>query len=501
MSLGLTSAAGSSTTGSSPTELRWRSVPAKAIRAALLRSDCSTSPSGLQLQGASIVGSLDLSRAKVACPIVLTDCYFDSPIVLDRADLALVDLSDSTFPALTAVGAKFSASVIIERVAAQGAVSFLGCKISGSLLAQGATINAKGQVALSIEGARVERIINLMETRIRGAVRGHGAEIDGQIRLNHASLENDGMQVIGLDNARIANNLDMSGMTATGPINLSGASLSSFLIMRDSIIEPGRESYSIYAEGLIVNHLDLTGADKAMARVVLRAAQINSLRTPLHGVAWSPGILVAQGWKINAAFGALVTDRRAASRWLGSDLLSPFSPQPWHELANLYESHGQLADARWLRIKAARRTTRAAPWYGKLSRWLYGGLVGHGYRPWLAAAWLIVVIVATSLLVDVNARHFAPSAPSAAAMSAAAPVLQRIDGETSSSDLNPNYPTLQPALYSIDFLLPVSSGAQVNSWRVTDAASVSISLAVLKIVAWVLGALLLAGVTGLLRRT
>jgi len=120
--------------------------------------------------------------------------------------------------------------------------------------------------------------------------------------------------------------------------------------------------------------------------------------------------LSASEWRLGDIRGGIRHDRKAAADWLSSHNGQEFVPQPWHELANLYERNGQPADARWMRRKAAQGVTRTSPWWLKPIRWLYGGLTGHGYSPLRAAGWLVLAIVFSGIIVTANAAVFTPTA-------------------------------------------------------------------------------------------
>jgi len=129
--------------------------------------------------------------------------------------------------------------------------------------------------------------------------------------------------------------------------------------------------------------------------------------TPSLPHRWSPR-LASRG-----PIGGLRTDRKAAARWLAS--APQFVPQPWHELAQVYDRNrnGQPADARFLRLSAAHKTTRQAPWWSQPPRRGLRLLVGYGYLPLLAGAWLLAAILDAFLIISTQANSFLPSNPTA----------------------------------------------------------------------------------------
>jgi hypothetical protein len=184
------------------------------------------------------------------------------------------------------------------------------------------------------------------------------------------------------------------------------------------------------------------------------------------------------------------------------------SVQPWHALAAVYDRNGQPADARRLRLAAAVRVTRNAPWPTKLVRTIYLGVVGNGYYPLLAGLWLLVAVIAGIGLVANNRAEFVPTnigvhdkATSAQARQTKSPVPTPITAATPCNQ-HPDYPCLNPLTYTVSTMVP-TLGTTAPDWALrSDAASwLTIALISTKLVAWVLGVLLLAGVTGLLQKT
>jgi hypothetical protein len=203
---------------------------------------------------------------------------------------------------------------------------------------------------------------------------------------------------------------------------------------------------------------------------------------------------------------------RAAAEWLsgtGSGENSEFVAQPWHELASVYDRNGQPADARWLGREAARGVTRTSRPGPKLVRWIYGALTGHGYYPLRAAFWLVLVVLVTMSIVATHRADFAPTATNRAAWKPNVPASQSaepITGATPCDQLKDPATCLNPVLWSFDNVLPGTlATGQAAVWTPNAAQGwsqwVPYTLGALKLLSWILVALLLAGVTGLLRKT
>ncbi len=139
--------------------------------------------------------------------------------------------------------------------------------------------------------------------------------------------------------------------------------------------------------------------------------------------------------------------------------------------------------------------------------------------PLLAGAWLLVSLLSAWLISTTHQASFVPSnlpalqsalaatatprgtRPSMAAGTRQPLIASSVTGATSCNQLRDSYPCLRPLLYSLDVVLPptVTTG-QSTAWRPTQEW-IAYTLTGLKTFGWLLTALLIAGVTGLLRRT
>jgi hypothetical protein len=258
-----------------------------------------------------------------------------------------------------------------------------------------------------------------------------------------------------------------------------------------------------------LGHVRLTPAT-VKGLISFGGAQVAALTTPQNIAVLTSSELSATGWRLGDVVGRIRHDKQAAANWLSRDnSADEFVAQPWHEIANVYERNGQPADARWMRWKAAQGVTRTSPRWSKLIRKIYGLLVGHGYYPLIAAVWLILAIVFSGIIVAANPAVFTPTATNKAAWKTLPPASQPappITGAAPCVALQDRSNCLNPVLYAFDNALPGTlATGQAAQWTANGAQGwnmwIPYTLGGLKIVSWILVAFLLAGVTGLLRKT
>jgi hypothetical protein len=139
----------------------------------------------------------------------------------------------------------------------------------------------------------------------------------------------------------------------------------------------------------------------------------------------------------------------------------------------------------------------------------------------LAFVWMLVLLGLAYGLVAANTVHIVPTDTPAATAAIArhagidatttgadlaakqqlAQGFQPITGATDCEALKPNYPCLKSAVFAMNAVLPPAAATN-TPWEIaSDAPSWIVwALTGLKLLSWALAAVLLAGVTGLLRK-
>jgi uncharacterized protein YjbI with pentapeptide repeats len=474
----------------------------------------------LSLRGATLTNAggiaLSLDRADIKGSAFLDPVTVTGEVrALGASISGVLNLRGATLTnaggdALSLEGADIKGGAFLDPVTVTGEVRALGASIGGVLSLRGATLTNAGGIALSLDRADIKGEVFLDPVTVTGEVRALGASIGGQLSLRGATLTNAGEDALSLDGADIKGNVFLNPVTVTGAARALGTTIGGQLNLRGATLtNVGGIALAFQSARLNVVFLTPQAVKGGLA---LDAAQISVLITPddkndMNVLIGSE--LSASGWRLSDVRGRIRHDKKAAADWLSRDNAKEFVPQPWHELANVYERNGQPADARWLRLKAARGVTRTSHRGPKPIRWLYDALTGHGYYPLRAAVWLILAIATSGIIVAANQGVFTPTATNKAAWKTPPPVGQPappITGATPCEDLQDRSSCLKPGLYALDNTLPGTlATGQAAQWTANGAQGwnmwVPYVLGGLKIASWILVALLLAGVTGLLRKT
>lgn len=404
----------------------------------------------MRVHGPSGHTSIDISRAEVTDLVLVQHAVFRGTFRAVGASLSQLEIRSTELHAINE-----------DRVSAKSAATRRGASISAPGLSLGAVSPAG--VALHLDQSVVSGDAVLDHVQAWGEIRAIGVTfqaklvLTGGTSLQKGSSRDDKSHALGLDLATIRV-LILENFTADGGLNLRAAKI----------------------EALYVNEKD-------------------------PGT-YPPVLSSAQGWELGSVHGYLHTNRQRAQDWL--DTMTPqradnfktwwsgqeFVSQPWKEMAHVFERSGQPAAARRLRYAAARRTTKFAPARSKTIRWLYAAFAGYGYYPLIVMAWLILIGAVVFFLASNYASDFTPANAGGLISQSGIPI------PGAAAEQPAGCPQLQPVLFALETAIPAADTGQARACRVTGNSWLPILLGAFKALGWLLIALLLAGVTGLLRK-
>ncbi|MCT7293899.1 pentapeptide repeat-containing protein [Rhodococcus sp. PAE-6] len=545
-----------------------RHIPARAIRDVLTGDHTGFDPQGLRIAGARITGDIDFAHLTFDFPLELVQCRIDRKMDLSNASLRRLKLSRSHLQSADLDGANITGDLTAAWIVTNGEISMIGATIGGQLDLDGAHLHHPGGDALSLHNATITGALFAHSITTTGAILARDATLS-RLEFTGAHLRNSGGDVLAVDRATITGGLLAERITTKGEIHaidatvhgrfdltgahlhhpgdtvlaLDGATVTGEFLAVDAADPVNGAIPQFRADGRISaartrfeKCLDLRGAktwvtDEARLEITLDGAVIRDLILPADGPASvdlsrtkithlntpadrEPGFpMTATGWEIGDLHGYIRTNRAAAARWLERAQGTDVSPQPWHALATVYERNGHPTEGRYLRFTAANKVTKVAPWYSKITRWLYLIFAGHGYYPLVSAVWLLFALVAGFFLVDTNRDHFVPTT-----LNEKTTILVASDttGGAGTNEVEqsrtitgadcadpPTYPCLNPFNYALTSVVPAATGTTRPDWTISTTAPILVKygLPALRILAWIFTAILLAGVTGLLRKS
>jgi hypothetical protein len=463
-----------------------RTVRAEVISALLLGAQ-ENEPghvAAVVLTGARITGSINLGHAHVNVPLVLRACQLTHAPHLYWAQLRSVHLTHCRLPGLIASGARIDGHLWLEGSHIYGGVWLDSCRISGILKLTGAHLShPNGETPLLADRLIVDNNVYCDEGfTTEGEVRMSGAQIGGQLVLRGARLRNPKGQALYANRLSVSANVFCDGgFSAEGEIRLRGARIGGYLSLIGATISRPNHTVLNCDDMSIETDVYCSNGFQADGAVSLSGARIGGqltfrggrLHNP-HGVALNISRVQAEEvllrpaepikGTIDMSYARIKLLRDDALSWadkyqldgLNYDTIDPpltaaqrlkwlerdndgYVPQPYEKLAEAYRGLGYDGERRAVLLakQRHRRTTQSVPLrvWGYIQDWT----VGYGYRPFLAAAWL----VALAAFGTVVFQHH--------------PQIQEPGHNTQ----------FNPFLYTLDLLIPVGSLGQESEFAPT----------------------------------
>src|SRR5215472_2093085 len=517
-----------------------RYIRAELIRWLAVDNVASTlvDPTGVRVLGARIVGPINLAQLHVPFGLLLERCSIPEDMILDSADLPSLNLAGSYTGRISARNVTVHGDLNMSAVEIfpvnrgpfeSEMVDLLNAKIRGEAQFFGAHFHYSEKRAAE------------WEKPLRLTLWLTGAEIGGDLELQRG-FESRGCTFIAENT--VGGDLDCWGARFINPGNYA-LKASSTDFKRDVFLGPNdafaSESQGFESDG-IVEFLDA----HAGAYFVVEHAVFGGKANERHGlfaqnlsvrnaIAWHD-VTLANGAALDLAganIGYLFDEEKswpsqghlfvngftyigfAGSDQLASEWKSPmdassrlrwlalqrgYDPGAYLQLAKVLRERGDDAGA--VRVRIAGEDLRYSQ-YGIPGR-VWGAFlhytIGYGHRPMLTIMWSALVVLLGWGLVRIGSR---------------AGVMRRTYPENAPSPAADRYEDLYPLLYSLDVFLPFVNLHQEHYWwpdgsatgeltmlggRVPIHGSLLRSYLWLQIIAgWILSAIFVAGVTGLIR--
>src|SRR5215218_4811836 len=446
-------------------------------------NDGFTAHGEINLLGAHIGGQLDLSGAKLTNPNgpALTadglsvdgsmfcregfaakgEVRVPSAHIGGQLNLKGAKLTNPNGPALTADRLSVDQDLVCrEGFAASGEMRLAGAHIGGQLDLSGAKLTNPNGPALTADRLTVDQSMFCREGfAASGEMRLAGAHIGGQLDLSGATLF--APRALMADRLTVDESMFCrEGFAATGAVSLIGAHIAGQLNFNKAT-RSDPDLFGLYLQELRAGTLHLRGLSMPPTFMDFTYAQVGALVD--EPASW-PSTAVLDGFVYDALYddeeGRPVSAHQRLN-WLTRDP-GGYSPQPYEQLAAVYRRAGRDQDARtvaiakqrarrraldrnmrsWGTLSSAERRRRTLSWVEWLWSGLLDGLVGFGYRTWLAGLWLLGFwLVGWAVFDRAHAHH---------GLVLAKP------GEA--------HPSYHGAVYALDTLLPVVDLRQQAVW-------------------------------------
>jgi len=498
--------------------IRWLFVEPEAVK--------QVDPLGVRALGARVVGAIDLANVRAPYGLVLARSGIPGVAHFDEAEIENIILSGSHTGEISAGGSRIRGVVWLNNgFEASAAVNFAGARVGLDIDCRGGSFRYSEvehddtlgeRPALFLGASRVDGPIWLAE----------GFKANGVVDVNHAVFSslwchggrftNPGRSALNAAFSSVAGLVWLGkrgtwdAMEADGLIQfdnawIGGAIFASGLRIVGKSGEPhGFSATNMSAGGnLILTNLELQNG----GTVDLRGASVNGLIDDENS--WpAPGALAVDGFVYKDFYGGPL-DARSRLLWVGLasgshpswlDEPSGFQPQPYQELARVLRERGDDTGATKVLISQAdARFSQYGPW-GRAWGAFLKYTIAYGHRPMLTVMWSLAVMFLGWAVV---------------ASAKAASVMRPTYPENTPPNEELHYQALHPLLYSLDVFLPFVNMHQERYWWPDGDASgncvifrrsVSLRGSVVEyylwaqiIAGWILSAIFVAGVTGLIR--
>ena len=426
----------------------------------------------ITLQGAWILGELNLTHANIPHALDLNCCRFVGPVVMSHAGCGALYLRGSHLAkGLDADGLVVKGDVHLrDGFAADGEVSLLGANVGGDLACSGGEFFNPGGYALNADGLTTKGSVFMRE----------GFSAEGEVRLPGANVGGRLICVGG------------------GFHNLEGCALN--------------------VEGSIIHSGFIWRKTSGGGRVELSHAKVGVFADEADS--WESFKVASDGFTYDRLAGPV--DAQVRLDWLGNrPRRMRFSPLPYEQAAKVLFGMGHANDAREILLEKERLQTKdeRTPRHHKIGRRLWDVFAGYGYRLRRTAYWTAGFVLVGALLFNFanESGRIVPHQPVVLANAeyreaTKSPCAEfKCPPEKRPTELVkrlfPDYPEFNALVYSADVFIPFFALHQEPYWypksREMDGWFFRRFMPFwywLEIGAgWVLTSLLLLSITGLLR--
>lgn len=448
----------------------------------------------LKLVGVRITGTLDLAGGTVLPYVEMTECRFEEDVVLPEARFTTLRLADCAIPRLAAARLRTEGDLHLPRCRFHGGIRLSDARIGTDLMLSQAVIHRdRHGMSLNADGLRVGQDLQADLVETHGEVRLRGARVGVSMSLRGARLVNPYTRhALNAPQLTVGRSLYLTPAGVTGlpgdpPSGLTpprGIRIRPFTCVGGIRLDDGRFGDALDLEGACFGlteeqelslrrihtpELRFLAERPGGGRVALSGARVDNLVD--RASSWpGPGRLHMGGF----SYGNLVPRGRftLAERleWLAA-ATAEYNPEPYECLATVLRHGGEDEQAREVLLAKHRHRRETLPLGAKLWGYAQDLAVGYGYRPGRAALWMAFLWAAGTFAFD-RAPHL-PLRPD-------------------------EHAPWNPALYSLDVLLPVIDLGQKSFWRMAGGWE-WLSTAMI-LLGWLLATAVAAGTTRLLRR-
>jgi len=528
-----------------------RTVRAEFLRFLILGGGetCKVHERGVVLWGAWIEGNLDASFIEASGMTALQACVFEEKIEATGAEFRFLNLSASDFPGLEANGVKISGDLDLTGAVSRGTVSLESGSIGGEFVLDNAHLESGDGCCLYAQGVHVGTDVLLTDVSAYGEVNLVGAVIGGQVSCRGASFLNPHGKALNAFRMRVTESLYWRDLQAVeGQVDLSFAQIGDLIDDEESWMEVSNP----VLVGLVYQNL-LDPDDFEMRRTWLRKGSLLArgrffpqpylqlakvMRETGHRTE-ARDILIEKEKEQGLAQRERLAAQRELRTVLKAYLDSP-STITWYELESSRISAGDtyklllrrfqsklgrddfavLQEEPPPEIEGLWRFGQGLMWENRLSLVnsvlsvcgdrIYRYVSAYGYKPGRSVIHILILCAVLTVFVQLTwvrggivpaSRSIVSSAEWTKAVAAG----QRNPSAVWLKSEGVDYTAFNPVLYAADIFVPIINFGQTSAWAPSAGRSdwglwLFRMQAFFKILGWAYSAILVAALSGKIRR-
>jgi hypothetical protein len=276
-----------------------------------------------------------------------------------------------------------------------GSVRLVGARVTGELLLQDVELKH----SLWLEACHVAEPIDLTEAVTRslqldncylGPIRMIGITITGSLSLRGSHVDGHGGLALQADMATVSGSvLCDAGFRSEGAVTLPGARVGAQVSFGGARLN-GTDGYALMADSLATQNVFCDSGFSTEGMVSLAYAAVGVVQDA--EASW-PDSLDLDGLRYDDLQPFLPAQSRL--EWLSR--MPQYRDQPYRQLAAYYRRLGNDDQARAVLLARQRRRRLQQPRWARWWGWLQDILVGYGYAPGRALAWLVAAFAAGTL--------------------------------------------------------------------------------------------------------
>ncbi|MEU1848989.1 oxidoreductase [Streptomyces sp. NPDC019990] len=447
--------------------------------------------SSLKLAGVRISGSLDLAGGTVVPYAEMRQCRFEQDVLLPEARFTTLRIVDCSVPRLEAARVQTEGDLHLPRCRFHRGIRLTDAQIGTDLMLNQAVVHRdRSGRSIAADGLNVGQDLQAELLESHGELSLRAATIGVSLSLRGARLANPGARLalnapqLTVERSLYLTPAGIGAQAMSGMTPAQGTRIQRFECEGGIRLDDGRFGDAVDFEGarftltddqelsmrrMQTPELRFLGEQPARGRVVLSGAKVINLMD--RADAWpGPGRLHMGGFTYENLVPRGPFTLAERLDWVAA-ATAEYNPEPYERLAAVLRAGGEDEDAREVLLAKQRRHRESLPPAAKLWGYAQDWTVAYGYRPGRAAVWMAVLWAAGSLAFA-QAGH---------------PPMKR--GE---------HPEWNPALFTLDLLLPVIDLGQVGFWQLRGGWQwLAVAMILL---GWILATTVAAGATRLLRR-